>query len=290
ALMAPVRGWLSRAERLLEGREPTPVHAWLAVVRSYERLLSGDIGAAPEWARRAVDLGTRLDPVAAAIGRGAHARCLIVTGKVREGLSALDEAGVAMLTGEIDPLSTGVVYCEVVCALQSLAQYDLAEQRTEAMERWARVSAIGSLHGRCRVHRAEILRLRGSCAEAEKEALCACEELRPYLRRELGWPLTELGRIRQNRGDLDGAEEAFLAAHESGWDPEPGLSLVHLARGDVGAAAAGIRTALGHPSRVPSKELRQNTDLRRAPLLGAEVGIQAEAGGVRQTRGADEGL
>src|SRR5262249_9886142 len=290
ALMAPVRGWLSRAERLLEGREPTPVHAWLAVVRSYERLLSGDIGAAPEWARRAVDLGTRLDPGAAAIGRAAHAPGPIGPGKVRGGLSALDEAGVAMLTGEIDPMSTGVVYCEVVCALQALAQYDLAEQWTQAMERWARVNAIGSLHGRCRVHRAEILRLRGSCAEAEKEALCACEELRPYLRRELGWPLTELGRIRQNRGDLDGAEEAFLAAHESGWDPEPGLSLVHLARGDVGAAAAGIRTALEHPSSVPSTELPPNTDLRRAPLLEAAVEIEVAAGELPRARRAAEEL
>src|SRR5918997_4619211 len=29
ALMAPVRGWLKRAERLLEGHEGTPAHAWL---------------------------------------------------------------------------------------------------------------------------------------------------------------------------------------------------------------------------------------------------------------------
>jgi tetratricopeptide (TPR) repeat protein len=289
SLMAPVRGWLARAERLIQGREPTPVHAWLAVVRCYERLLSGDIGAAPRWARQAVEIGARLDPAAAAVGRVAEARCLVLTGKVREGLKALDEAGVAMLTGEIDPLSTGVVYCEVVCALQALAQYDLAEQWTQAMERWARVSAVGSLHGRCRVHRAEILRLRGSCAEAEEEALGACEELRPYLRRELGWPLTELGRIRHKRGDLDGAEEAFLAAHEGGWDPEPGLALVHLARGDVGAAVAGIRAALEHPSSVPSKELPPNTDLRRAPLLDAAVEIEVAAGELeRARRAADE--
>src|SRR5262245_25487833 len=130
------------------------------------------------------------------------------------------------------------------------------------MERWAQTSAVGSLHGRCRVHRAEILRLRGSCAEAEQEALGAYEELRPYLRRELGWPLTELGRIRQRRGDLDGAEEAFLAAHENGWDPQPGLALIHLTRGDIAAAVAGIRAALDHPSTVPSKELPPNTDLR----------------------------
>ena len=42
ALMAPVRGWLARAEQLLDGEGETPVHAWFAVVRSYERMLSGD--------------------------------------------------------------------------------------------------------------------------------------------------------------------------------------------------------------------------------------------------------
>ena len=32
ALMAPVRAWVKRAERLLEDLDETPVHAWLAVV------------------------------------------------------------------------------------------------------------------------------------------------------------------------------------------------------------------------------------------------------------------
>src|SRR5919112_2868912 len=129
------------------------------------------------------------------------------------------------------------------------------------MERWSRANAIGSLHGRCRVHRAEILRLRGACDEAEHEALEACEELRPYLRREMGWPLTELGRIRLRKGNIEGAEEALLAAHGAGWDPQPGLALVRLAQGDVAAAAASIRDALGRPLRVPSKELPPNTAL-----------------------------
>ena len=51
ALMAPVRGWMARAERLLEGRAETPAHAWFAVVRTYERMLTGDIPGAREWAR-----------------------------------------------------------------------------------------------------------------------------------------------------------------------------------------------------------------------------------------------
>jgi tetratricopeptide (TPR) repeat protein len=290
ALMAPVRGWLGRAERLLEGQGETSAHAWFAVVRTYERMLTGDLPSAREWAGRAIEVGSRCDPAAWAIGRVAEARLLILGGDVREGLALLDEVGVAMVSDDLDPLSTGLVYCELVCALQGLAQYDAAEEWTEAMERWCKTNAIGSLHGRCRVHRAEILRLRGSCDEAEREALAACEELRPYLRRELGWPLAELGRIRLRKGDIEGAEQALLAAHQVGWDPQPGLALVQLAQGDIASAVAAIRNALERPLRVPSKELPPDTELQRAPLLEAQVEIEIAAGNLDRARSAAEEL
>ncbi len=70
ALMAPVRGWARRCEQLLEGLDETPVHAWLAVVRNYERLLSGDFEEARLWARRAIDTGTKHAP-----GRRRHRSC-----------------------------------------------------------------------------------------------------------------------------------------------------------------------------------------------------------------------
>ncbi len=290
ALMAPVRGWLGRAERLLDGHGETSAHAWLAVARTYERLLTGDLRSARDWAGRAIEIGSKCDAAACAIGRVAEARLLILAGDVPEGLAQLDEVGAAIVSADLDPLSTGFVYCELVCALQGLAQYDAAEEWTEAMERWCKTNAIGSLHGRCRVHRAEILRLRGSCAEAEQEALAACEELRPYLRRELGWPLTELGRIRLRTGDIEGAEQAFLAAHRAGWDPQPGLALVHLAQGDIAAAAASVRNALERPLRVPSKEQPPDTELQRAPLLEAQVEIEIAAGNLDRARAAADEL
>jgi tetratricopeptide (TPR) repeat protein len=290
ALMAPVRGWLARAERLLEGRGETPPHAWLAVVRAYERMLTGEMPGAREWARRAIEVGSRCDPAAYAIGQVAEARLLILDGDVQQGLALLDQAGVATVSGDLDPFSTGVVYCELVCALQGLAHYDVAEEWTEAMERWSETNAIGSLHGRCRVHRAEILRLRGSCNEAERQALVACQELRPYLRRELGWPLNELGRIRLHKGDIAGAEEALLAAHRAGWDPQPGLALVRLAQGDAATAAASIRDALERPLRAPSKERPPNTHLQRAPLLEAQVEIEIAAGDLDRARSAADEL
>jgi tetratricopeptide (TPR) repeat protein len=290
ALMAPVRGWLARAERLLEGQEETSAHAWLAVVRTYERMLTGDVLGARQWSERAIEVGSRCEAAACAVGRVAAARLSILDGDVEEGLALLNEAGVAAVSGDLDPLSTGLVYCELVCALQGLAQYDIAEEWTEAMERWCRTNAIGSLHGRCRVHRAEILRLRGACDEAEREALMACEELSPYLRREMGWPLGELGRIRLRKGDINGAEEAFLAAHRVGWEPQPGLALVRLARGESAAAVAAIRDALERPARVPSKELPPNTDLQRAPLLDAQVEIEIAGGDIGRARAAADEL
>src|SRR4051812_40903137 len=290
ALMAPVRAWLARAADLLDGRSGTPAHAWLGGVRAYERILSGDAPGGRPWAEQAIEVGSTCDPAAAALGRVAQARLVILDGDVQQGLALLDRAGVAVVSGELDPLSTGVVYCELVCALQGLGQYDVAEQWTEAMERWCETNAIGSLHGRCRVHRAEILRLRGSCIEAEEQALMACEELRRYLRRELGWPLNELGRIRLHRGDIVGAEDALLGAHRAGWDPQPGLALVRLAQGDVFTAAASIRAALERPLRVPSKERPPNTDLQRAPLLDAQVQIEIAAGDIDRARSAADEL
>jgi tetratricopeptide (TPR) repeat protein len=262
----------------------------LAVVRTYERMLAGDLPGARPWARRAIEVGSGCDPAAGAIGQVAEARLRILDGDVPQGLALLDEAGVATVSGDLDPFSTGVVYCELVCALQGLAHYDLAEEWTEAMERWSETNAIGSLHGRCRVHRAEILRLRGSCNEAEHQAIEACQELRPYLRRELGWPLNELGRIRLHKGDIAGAEAALLAAHRAGWDPQPGLALVRLAQGDPATAAASIRDALDRPLGVPSKERPPNTPLQRAPLLEAQVEIAIATGDIERARSAADEL
>ncbi len=289
ALIAPGRAWLARAEALLAGNEENPVFAWLALVRSYQHVFSGDFDAARPWARRALEVGTRCEPVAAAFARVAEARRLVLEGNARDGVRLLDEAAAASFAADLPVVPAGMIYCELVCGAQGVGQYDLAEQWTEAYSRWL-PRAQGSLGGRCRVHRAEILRLRGALAEAETEAMAACEELRPFLRRELGWPLTELGMIRLRRGDLAGAEEAFVAAHEVSWDPHPGFALVCLAQGDVGRARAAIRDALDHPMMVPSKERPPSTDLRRVPLLDAQVEIEIAAGDVVGAQAAAEEL
>jgi hypothetical protein len=290
-LMAPVRGWLRRAERLLAGEGEGPVHAVVAAVRTYERFMCGDMASAREQSELAITLGRRLDaPAAEVIGRTAGARITILEGQVAEGLEQLDEVGVLLMSGEVDPLTTGMMLCELVCAAQGLALYDMACEWTEVMDRWRHGAAFGGLHGRCRVHRAEILRVSGPCAAAEDEALRACDDLRPWMRREFGWPLAELGNIRLRKGDLAGAEEAYRAAHEHVWCPHPGLALVRLAQGDLAAATSLIAEAIDHPFQAPSKERPPFGDLALAPLLEAQVEIAAAAGDLATARRGTEAL
>jgi tetratricopeptide (TPR) repeat protein len=290
-LMSPVRGWLRQAEQLLEGEDEGPVHAVIAAVRTYERFMCGDLAAATEWSGRSVELGRRHGVTAAeVIGRTAGARVMILEGRVDDGLAELEAVGVLLMSGEVDPLTTGMMLCELVCAAQGLARYDIASEWTDAMDRWRQGAAFGGLHGRCRVHRAEILRVSGPCDAAEDEALGACDDLRPWMRREFGWPLAELGTIRLRKGDLAGAEEAFVAAHEHVWCPHPGLAQVRLARGEVVEAAMLIEEAIAHPFQTPSKERPPFSDLTLAPLLEAQVEIAVAAGDVGTAEAASRAL
>jgi tetratricopeptide (TPR) repeat protein len=286
-LMAPVRGWLRRAERLVEGHDDAPAHALIAMSRTYERFMCGDMDAAGVAAARSIELGQQLGvQPAVVIGRVASARVEIYAGRVQEGLEQLGEVGAMLMGGEVDPLTTGMMYCELICAAQGLGRYDLASEWTEVMEHWRHGAAFGGINGRCRVHRAEMLRISGPCDAAEAEALAACDELRPWMRREYGWPLVELGVIRLRKGDLVGAEEAFVAAHERAWTPHPGLALVRLAQGDVDAAASLVQDAIDHPLDIPSKERPPFSDLRLAPLLDAQAEIAAAGGDADTARRA----
>ena len=278
-LMAPVRGWLGRAEDLLAGTEGDPVGAILSAVRTYERFMCGDLDRAGELASEAIELGRRFgDRNAEVIGRTAAARVAILSGDVDGGLERLDDVGALLMSGEVDPLTTGMMLCELVCAAQGLSKYDMATEWTEAMDRWGSVSAFGGLGGRCRVHKAELLRVSGPADAAEAEALQACDDLRPWMRREFGWPLAELGNVRLRKGDLAGAEEAFVAAHEHVWCPHPGLARVRLAQGRPQEARELIDEAIAHPFRTPSKERPPFVDLTLAPLYEASAEIAAALG------------
>jgi class 3 adenylate cyclase/ATP/maltotriose-dependent transcriptional regulator MalT len=282
-----LNGWASRAERLLAGEPDHPVHALVAAVRGMTAFVAGDLDTAAASGRRALDIGTALDiPDLAAMGLHLEGRALLAKGQVEEGMALLDEATAAAVSGELSPQVTGRVYCSTVSACWGMADYQRAGEWTDAVERWCRRRSINGFPGLCRVHRAQIMMLRGMWREGEAQALLAVQELPAWFPLSVGHAMAAIGEIRMRGGDLDGAEEAFLRANEAGHDPNPGLALLQLARGDAGEAAATIADALHNPSQQPSMEAPPNSGLQRASLLPAQVEISLAAGDPETARTA----
>ena len=166
-----------RGRELLTDLPDSPVHAALSVEMAWTALIyAGDADTALQEARRAVEIASRAgDPTMRALAINAEGRALIQLGQIEEGLALLDESTVAAMTGELDGMATVVLFCSTICALQALAEYDRADQWTQAMEQWTADRPLGPFQGVCRVHRAEILRLRGAWHDAEREAAKAKE-------------------------------------------------------------------------------------------------------------------
>lgn len=96
-LMAAVRDWVGRAERLLD-EETGQASALLAALRAYERLLCGDAEAASRHAQEAVALGSSHGvDLAVVIGRIATARLMTMIRRVDDGMAILDEVAVDLM-------------------------------------------------------------------------------------------------------------------------------------------------------------------------------------------------
>ncbi|MDP1793069.1 MAG: LuxR C-terminal-related transcriptional regulator, partial [Acidimicrobiales bacterium] len=177
----------------------------------------------------------------------------------------LDEAMVAALSDQLKPMWTGAIYCGLLDACHELSDLQRATEWTQATTKWCSPLPVASLYpGICRVHRAELLQVRGEWEAAEAEALAACETMAKIDVFVVADGFYEIGEIRRRRGDLVGAEEAYGRAHEVGRDPQPGLSLLRLAQGKTEIARSSLAAALGGVGA---------NRLARVPFLAAQVEV-----------------
>ena len=275
-------GWLARAERLLADEPEAAEHGHVALVRGLTAFDLGDLETARREVGKAQELGARFgDRNLEALALVFKGHLLVATGEIDEGLALLDEATAAALSGELQPLATGIVYCITIDCCQALGDCGRAAEWTDEANRWCDRLDVTGFPGACRIHRAEILRLRGDWPKAEEQAIQACEELHDYNRYVTAAGFYEIGEIRRRRGDFAAAEEAYRKADGLGHDPQPGLALLRLAQGKVDAAATAIRRVLAGDLRGP---------LGRTRLLPAQVEISLAAGEIRRAREAAEEL
>jgi DNA-binding CsgD family transcriptional regulator len=277
--MGPAGGWLARADRLLEDvPEETVVHGYALLPVMFRHEAAGDLDAAVATAAEAAQIGKRHgDPELMALAIHAHGHMLVRAGRVPEGLTLLDEAMVAVTTAELSPFVVGIVYCGVILACQEGFEVARAREWTLELTRWVeRQRDLVAFTGRCLVHRAEILQLGGSWAEALEEARLAAERFVETKNPAAGLAHYRQGELLRLRGEFTAAEEAYRDASRQGWEPQPGLAQLRLAQGRRDVALAAIRRARAEVT----------APLKRAALLPAQVEIALAVSEVDEARSA----
>lgn len=231
-------GWYQRASRLLEGEPPCREKGYLDFLGGRMAFMNGDVEHALELTRRARETGEVFnDPDLEGIALAYHGEASLFLGNVREGVAALDEAGVSVVANGMSPWAGGQVYCCVIYASMNRADWHRAGQWTEQFTRWCADKGTDGYPGLCRLHRAEVLTVRGQLDEAESEVRSAIGMLARNAPWAEGDAWTALGDIQLARGEFPAAREAFAKATELGWEAQYGLALLRLAEGDANSAA-----------------------------------------------------
>ena len=278
--MGGAAGWLGRAQRLLdrEGRDCVE-RGYLSLPLVFQRAAAGEWEAAVAIAADAAAIGERFgDRDLFALAGHEHGHILIRQGQVPDGLALLDEAMIAATDGELSPIVTGIVYCGVILACQEAWELRRAQEWTAALTSWCEQQPeMVAFTGRCLLHRAEVMQVRGAWHEALEEARRAVgRSAQANNPAAAGEACYRQGEVHRLRGRLAAAEESYREASRWGREPQPGLALLRLAQDDGAAAVSAIRRVAAETTAPP----------RRARLLPAYVEIMLATGDLDEARRA----
>ncbi len=282
-------GWLSRTQRLLSERQgECAEHGLMLVISGLFSMFKGDGAKACSQFEQATSLGKRFaDPDLLAVSVLSHGQALIQMQRIDEGAALLDEAMIAVTSGQVTPIMAGIIYCAVILTCERVYDLHRAHEWTVALDRWCGAQPeLVAFRGQCLVHRSEVLQFKGDWTAALAEAKRACELLAGRSERLAGRAVYQQAELHRLAGSLERAEEAYREAGARGFEPQPGVSLLRLAQGDLKAAAASIR-------RVASEagsEQGPGAGVRRMKVLGPLVEILLATDELERARAAADEL
>ncbi|MGX5357802.1 LuxR C-terminal-related transcriptional regulator [Kocuria sp. KH4] len=271
------RGWLARAERILEDTPTGVGHGWVAIGWAQQ---AEAVEEQAEQAARALrigrDTGTEdLEILALSLLGKAE----LTAGHREPGLRLLEEAMVAATAGRIRNVHTlGETYCTLVGACAEAEEWERVVEWCERVEGFARTHHAAPLLGVCRTVHADVLIATGHWAEAEA-ALTSALATHARAIPELSVPArASLAELRIHQGRLREAEQ-LLARREEHPASLRALALLHLADGRSQVAVAllerGLSETEGHAVRT-AQLLAVLVDARLAAgdPAGAEVAVE----------------
>jgi DNA-binding CsgD family transcriptional regulator len=215
---------------------------------AYARLLDADHEGVRYLAGMALETGRRVsDRTVEATASYLLGHASLMAGDVAAGLALLDAAMSIVMTGAVQPMYAGTIYCGLLWACREMGDWRRAAQWHTVASRWCAREAVVHFPAHLSAHRAELARIQGNLVEAEQAARAALGEAGDWNRDLVAWAHSLVGEARLALGDLEGARAAFSEAAELGYDPEPGHAHLLFIQGRPEAALRAIVQAVERP-------------------------------------------
>lgn len=202
-------GWFQRAHHLLDGLDPCPEHAMLAIWESYVAVIfHHDTATARQLGAEARALAGSLGVIdLQMLAQASLGFATVCEGNVAEGMRLLDEATAAAIAGEMtDPDAIVTTCCYLISACERVRDYDRAAQWCDRAIRLAERWSYRFMFAYCRSHYAGVLVWRGAWTEAEAELEAATGELATTFPAMAAEGIARLADLRRRQGRVEDAQ------------------------------------------------------------------------------------
>jgi ATP/maltotriose-dependent transcriptional regulator MalT len=202
-------GWFQRAHRLLDGLDPAPEHAVLAIWESYVAVIfHHDTATARQLGSQARALAGSLGVIdLEMLAQASLGFATVCEGDITEGMRLLDEATAAAVAGEMtDPDAIVTTCCYLISACERVRDYDRAAQWCDRAIRLADRWSYRFMFAYCRSHYAAVLIWRGAWPEAETELESATGELAATFPAMAAEGIARLAELRRRQGRIEEAQ------------------------------------------------------------------------------------
>lgn len=258
------RGWLSRAERAVEGAGRCVGQGWVAVERARHAESVEECG---EHARRAMGIAREADDGDLEVfALSLLGRTEVRAGHKTQGMQLLEEAMAAASAGRVRNVHTlAEAYCNLITACTSAGEWERATEWCEAVDEFAVAHGTTPLLGACRTVHADVLLATGRWADAERALESALEAHSRYVP-QMGAPtIATMAELRVRQGRLREAEQLLVGREEH---PESlrALALLRIAQNQSNVAATLLERGL----LAAEGDIVRTTSLL-APLVDARL-------------------
>jgi DNA-binding winged helix-turn-helix (wHTH) protein len=272
---AVAAGWLARARDLVSDGPETAATGLILWMQSRLAAAEAEPETALALAEAAYDIGRRVDDVrVTALGLMYRGFFRLSLGRTREGLADQDHAAALALSNKLDPMTGGVLYCNVLWACRTFGDWSRANQWTLSYQEFCSLAGM-RFSGSCQLHRAEVLGVQGTLDEALAHVTQALSRLDSDAPWALGDAHRVIGDIHAAMGNRAAAHQAYQSCYDLGWSPEPGHAMLLLEEGEPQAALASLERSLIGRSWWTLQ--RQGMLLAHLAVVAAHAGERARA-------------